>query len=166
MLVSQYEADKSRLAGEITELKRDIGDREAQTSSFESRITQRNAQLIELQEEINRKCSEISNLEREVSLLFRTRNTHLIVLLHVLYCKWWNLCCGFNFAMFAVKDFLVKLKQQLSFCNCDIIIRFEFCENKSKPPQLDQYKKNCEFLALWNLNYLEYIVKLSMLLYM
>ncbi|XP_048774009.2 coiled-coil domain-containing protein 18-like isoform X2 [Ostrea edulis] len=66
MLVSQYEADKSRLVGEITELKREIGDREAQNSSFETRITQRNSQLIELQEQINHKCSEISNLEREV----------------------------------------------------------------------------------------------------
>lgn len=72
MLVSQYEADKSRLVGEITELKREIGDREAQNSSFETRITQRNSQLIELQEQINHKCSEISNLEREVSLFVRT----------------------------------------------------------------------------------------------
>lgn len=67
MLVSQYEADKSRLAGEIAELKREIGDKETQNTSFENRITQRNSQLIELQEQINHKCTEISNLEREVS---------------------------------------------------------------------------------------------------
>ncbi|XP_034299480.2 coiled-coil domain-containing protein 18 isoform X1 [Magallana gigas] len=66
MLVSQYEADKSRLAGEIAELKREIGDKETQNTSFENRITQRNSQLIELQEQINHKCTEISNLEREV----------------------------------------------------------------------------------------------------
>ena len=66
MLVSQYEADKSRLVGEIAELKREIGDKETQNTSFESRITQRNSQLIELQEQINHKCTEISNLEREV----------------------------------------------------------------------------------------------------
>lgn len=72
MLVSQYEADKSRLAGEIAELKREIGDKETQNTSFENRITQRNSQLIELQEQINHKCTEISNLEREVSYYSNT----------------------------------------------------------------------------------------------
>jgi len=40
-----------------------MSDRDSENSSFELRITQRNSQLIDLQEQVNQKAMEISQLE-------------------------------------------------------------------------------------------------------
>ena len=64
--ISCLEADKSKLVGQLAEVKRDLADKESQNASLETRINQRNTQLIELQEQINQKCMEITTIEREV----------------------------------------------------------------------------------------------------
>lgn len=66
-IISRLEADKSKLSGQILELKRDLSSRDSQSSSLEGRIEQRNSQLIDLQEQINQKCIEMSDIERDVS---------------------------------------------------------------------------------------------------
>ena len=67
LVIGQLEMDKSRLAGQLTDLQRSLADRDSQNVALDSRITQRNTQIIELQEEINKKCTDNSNLEREVT---------------------------------------------------------------------------------------------------
>ena len=68
--ISCLEADKSKLVGQLAEVKRDLADKESQNASLETRINQRNTQLIELQEQINQKCMEITTIEREVLTTF------------------------------------------------------------------------------------------------
>ncbi|KAK3087562.1 hypothetical protein FSP39_007553 [Pinctada imbricata] len=66
VIISRQEADKEKLSNKITELKKELSEKDSQNTSFEGRINQRNTQLIDLQEQINKKCEEISNLEREL----------------------------------------------------------------------------------------------------
>lgn len=65
--ISCLEADKTKLVSQLSEARRDLADREAQNASLETRINQRNVQLIELQEQINQKGTDVTTAEREVS---------------------------------------------------------------------------------------------------
>ena len=60
------EADREKLASQVKKLKRELAERDSETSSFELRVNQRNVQLIELQEQINDKGEEVSRLEKQV----------------------------------------------------------------------------------------------------
>ena len=56
----------SNLQTNIETLKFQLTESEAKTDKMDFCIGQRNTQLIELQEEINKKCSEVCQLERKV----------------------------------------------------------------------------------------------------
>nr|KAG5703039.1 hypothetical protein BaRGS_016200 [Batillaria attramentaria] len=65
-VVGRLEADKSRLAREVTELTQQVADRDSQVLTLDARLSQRNSQIIELQEDVSNRCSEIARLEKEV----------------------------------------------------------------------------------------------------
>ena len=64
--MKKLELERDCLHTQAKNLQRELADRDADSSSFEMRINQRNSQIVDFQEQLNDKCLEVSKLEKKV----------------------------------------------------------------------------------------------------
>ena len=66
VVVGKVEADKAGLARQVSQQRADLASRDDHILSLDARLLQRNAQIIELQEDVNSHCETVARLEKEV----------------------------------------------------------------------------------------------------
>ena len=67
MTISRLEEEKRKHLSHLVVLEERLADLELQSSSAESRLSQRNTALTDLQRDLEQKASRVTQLEREVS---------------------------------------------------------------------------------------------------
>ncbi|CAH1786187.1 unnamed protein product [Owenia fusiformis] len=79
-IIQRIEAERTRQASQILELRGHLLDKEAQCESLEQRLTQKGVQLTEIQAEFGEKSTDMTSLEREL----RKKTTQILTLEHQL----------------------------------------------------------------------------------
>ena len=76
-IIKNLEDDRKRHTKQLVTLEEKLADFEVNSSSLDTRLSQRNNQVTDLQSELTERSNQINHLEREVKCSVRTSIFHI-----------------------------------------------------------------------------------------